>query len=192
MVVRARSKIDEGVWHYQWTRTEYEKAIDMGLFHPEARLELLDGEIIEMAAQDSLHSTGVQLVQDTLLYELPRGYVVRVQLPIAIDDGSEPEPDLAVVVGRPRDFLNSHPETATLLVEVAYTTLSYDQNRKLKAYARNNIPEYWILNLSEQQLEVYREPVGEAYLSKVVLHAGEMVSPLEEPDISILVDDLLP
>ncbi|MEZ4656073.1 MAG: hypothetical protein R2911_00705 [Caldilineaceae bacterium] len=66
MVVATKPKIDEGVWQYRWTRAEYEKAVEMGLFHAETRLELLDGEIIETAAQDSLHSTGVQLVQDAL------------------------------------------------------------------------------------------------------------------------------
>ena len=192
MVVATKPKIDEGVWRYRWTRAEFEKAVKMGLFHAEARLELLDGEIIEMAAQDSLHATGVQLVQDALLSVLPKGYMVRVQLPFALDDGSEPEPDVAVVVGRPRDFRDRHPESAQLLVEVAYTTISYDRTRKLSAYARKRIPEYWILNLNDRHLEVYREPVGESYSTKRTLRAGESASPLPQPGISIAVDDLLP
>ena len=84
--------------------------------------------------------------------------MVRAQLPIIVDDYSIPEPDIAVVPGGPLDYLESHPDTAALLAEISDTTLRTDQGSKLKIHARSGLPEYWIVNLNERQLEVYREP----------------------------------
>jgi hypothetical protein len=116
-----------------------------GVFGPEDRLELLDGEIIDMAPQKSRHATAVTLVGEALRTLFRSGATVRVQLPFSLDDRSEPEPDVAVVPGNPRDYRDAHPSRALLICEVSDTTLGYDRGRKLTAYARAGIPEYWIL-----------------------------------------------
>src|SRR5207244_2898413 len=122
----------------------------LGLFRPEERLELLDGEILErMSPQKPPHAEGILGVVDALGPAFGPGYHVRPQLPLILDDGSEPEPDVAVVVGTRRDYGAESPRVAhvRLVVEVADTTLRFDRGRKQRAYARAGILEYWILNL---------------------------------------------
>ena len=97
-----------------WTREEYEKMVSAGVFHPEDRLELINGEILEMTPQSSAHATAVCLVDEALSAVYVRGFTVRVQVPMALGESSEPEPDVAVVRGRPRDYLAFHPTAATL------------------------------------------------------------------------------
>ncbi len=105
---------------------------------------------------------------------------------------AEPEPDVAVVAGSGWDYLDHHPSSALLIVEVADSSLYHDRQRKRHLYAHAGIPECWIANLVKIQLEVYRKPVGGAYTSKKVLKAGDSVSPLFCPDASIAVADLFP
>lgn len=120
------------------------------------------------------------------------GFEVRRETPFALDELSQPQPDICVVPGSIRDYTHAHPSEALLLVEVSDSTLPHDCGRKLAAYARNSIPEYWILDLQASRFEVYRDPAGSEYLSKTVLSAGDTVSPLHAPDVSIAVADLLP
>ena len=176
----------------RWTQDEYEKMIASGIFDPEDRLELIDGDIFEMTPQSSRHAGTVGLVAGALDFAFPPGYNVRVQSPLALGDDSEPEPDIAVVSGSPRDYLDAHPTTAVLVVEVADTSLAHDQHRKTGLYAANGIPEYWILNLVDNRLEVYRDPAEAVFRSRVVLGKGDAVSPLARPEISIPVSELLP
>jgi Uma2 family endonuclease len=185
-------KKPQQVQPYRWTRQEYEKMTEIGLFSPEARLELIEGEILEMAAHTSYHAAAIALVQRRLDRIYGIAYHVRAQLPLAATDDSEPEPDIAVVVGQPEDYWHYHPTTALLIVEVAYSSLEHDQERKRRLYARCQIPEYWILNLNERQLEVYREPQNGDYQSILILQAGATIAPLSYPDHLIDVADLLP
>lgn len=177
---------------YTWTKGKYENMVSKGIFHPEERLELLEGEIISMTPQGSVHATAVRLVEDTLRKAFLKGYDVRVQMPLALDIFSEPEPDIAVVTGSPRDYRDMHPSTAILIVEVADTSLSYDRSRKKKKYAENNIPEYWIINLIDICLEVYRNPVQADYQFHTTLRPTEIISPLAKPQTSITVSELFP
>ena len=176
----------------RWTRLDYERVVECGGFGPEDRIELLDGELWEMSPQGSRHAATYALVLDAVREAFGAGYHVRPQLPIALDEISEPKPDLAVIHGSPRDYLNGHPSVALLLVEVSQSTLSYDRGRKLAAYARNGIPEYWIIDLTVEKVEVYREPSGAAYLSKTVVGHGDTLEPLHAAGAVISVDDLLP
>lgn len=191
-IAQVQSPMSQTIQPYRWTRAEYEKLVELGIFASEARVELLDGEILTMAAQDSLHSTGVTLAVEALRAIYGRGYVIRVQMPIAASDDSEPEPDVAVVVGSPRDFRDEHPRMPILVVEVAYSTLDYDQGRKLRRYAASGIPEYWILNLNDGRLEVYRSPQGEGYLHHAAVEREGRVAPLTHPNQSIAVQEILP
>jgi Uma2 family endonuclease len=159
-----------------------------------ARTELIEGIIYDKAAQSSLHATGYRLVHEALrpIFLTESGYDIRGQLPLALGEDSEPEPDLVVVRGSIRDFRDSHPTTAVLVVEVADSSLLHDRKKKIPLYARAGIPEYWILNLVRRTLEVYREPLDAAYLSRAILRAGDTVSLLARPEIRMMVGDLLP
>jgi Uma2 family endonuclease len=178
----------------RWTREEYHRAGELGLFRPEERLELLDGEIIEKMTQNSPHAATVSAVAAMLLAAFGPGHVVRSQLPMALTPRSEPEPDVLVARGAPFDYVADHPTAADtlLLVEVADTTLWFDRTRKRPAYARAGVREYWILNLRDRQLEVYREPSGSRYRSATVYAEDEQVTPLAAPNATLRVADLLP
>ncbi len=181
----------------RWTRQEYDSLVAAGFFPPEERLELVEGELLRMTPQGSGHATTVSLVENALRTAFGLDYTIRVQMPLALDPDSEPEPDVAVVVGSPRDYREAHPCTAVLTVEVADTTLSHDRERKIRLYARAGIPEYWILNLIDRCLEIYRQPTpagaeGARYLTRTVAFPSDTASPLANPNASIAIADLLP
>ncbi len=177
---------------HRWTRREYEHMVSSGVFHPTNRLELIDGEIYNMSPQSSRHATAIRLVEEALRRAYGSGFDVRVQLPMALDTSSEPEPDVAVVEGGPRDYLDAHPTTALLTVEVSDTSLAFDRTTKQAAYARNGVPEYWIVNLIDGVVEVYRQPDGSEYREVSELTPADRISPLAQPDRSIAARDLLP
>jgi Uma2 family endonuclease len=120
-------------------------------------------------------------------------------MPVALDDESEPEPDVAVVPGTRYDYVTAHPARPALLVEVAESSLVDDQGAKAMLYAGAGIADYWILNLVDRVLEVYRDPLtataqrsGGRYRDVTVLHAGAAIAPLARPDASVEVAALLP
>lgn len=177
---------------HRWTRQEYDRMVSRGVFDPEVRLELINGEIVNVTPQGSLHATSVRLAEEALRAAFVKGFDVRIQMPLALDDASEPEPDIAVVVGIPRDYRDAHPRTACLIVEVAETTLAFDRGSKKELYARNRIEEYWLINLVDAHIEVYRQPHGTDFQSRQILRSGETVSPLAASNAAIPVADLLP
>ncbi len=177
---------------HRWTRREYENMVSGGVFHPEDKLELIEGEIYDVSPQSSRHATAIRLVEDALRRAYGSGFDVRVQLPAALDASSEPEPDVAVVEGGPRDYRDAHPTTALLTVEVSDTSLAFDRTTKQATYARSTIPEYWIINLIDRLVEVYRQPEGDGYAEVSKLTPPARISPLSQPDRSIAVQDLLP
>jgi Uma2 family endonuclease len=176
----------------RFTREEYERLVEQGFFHPEEKLELVEGIIYEMTPQSSIHATGVRAATRTLESVFSEGFDVRPQLPFASGDDSEPEPDVVVVAGAWQDFSHAHPAKAVLIVEVAESSLFHDRKRKSRLYARAGIPEYWILNLVDWCLEVYREPKSGEYASRTTLREGDSVSPLARPETSVPVADLFP
>jgi Uma2 family endonuclease len=175
-----------------WTREEYERLVAEGFFQAEERLELVDGLIFEMSPQSVPHAVGVRLARRALERIFSEGFDVLVQMPLALNDDSEPEPDLAVVRGTdPRENLVSHPTTAVLVIEVADSSLRRDRD-KAALYGRAGIPDYWIVNLKDRCLEVLRDSRDGVYRSRTVLRTGESLSPLAQPDAVIAVADLLP
>ena len=132
--------------HYRLSRNEYDRAVEAGVFEPDSKLELVDGDLLAMTPQGSRHATGVDLVADSLRHAFRTGFHVRMQLPLAIDDYSEPEPDVAVVTGQIRDYRDAHPTSSLLVVEVSDDSLRHDRTVKQRLYARCGIPEYWILD----------------------------------------------
>ena len=178
---------------HRFTRARYEKMVDAGIFDEDDRIELLDGEIVEMAPQKSRHATAVSLLNRCMADCFGRGFDVRVQWPLALGPHSEPEPYIAVVRGSPRDYRDAHPQHAELIVEVADATLAYDRGRKLAAYARAGIADYWILDLAASTLEVCRAPQGGEYADRQTLRAGDSIAPLSVRSASAIgVSDLLP
>jgi Uma2 family endonuclease len=160
---------------HRWTREQYERVVRLGGFEPDQRLELIDGEIVDRSPQSEPHAVALCLLDEALRRAYGDGYVIRIHL--ALDAGSAPEPDLAVVPGRPQDFLASHPSYAVLLVEIADTTLAYHRSTKRVLYARNAVPEYWLANLVQDVLEVYRIPQGSEYVEQRILRKGETLVP---------------
>src|SRR2546421_12679048 len=143
----------------RWTRAEYECLIDIGVFLPGEPLELLGGELIVSEPQGSAHYTAIGLVEDALRAALGPAWLVRSQGPIALDDLSEPEPDIAVTRGGRRDYSREHPARPALVVEVAESSLQLDREHKGSLYARARRDRYWILNLVDRALAVYRRAV---------------------------------
>lgn len=183
----------------RWTRAEYDRLIELGVFRSGEHLELLDGHLIVGEPQGSLHATAVGLVDDALRACFGDGWVVRCQMPIALDDESEPEPDVAVVPGARRDYAADHPSRPVLLVEVAESSLSDDRATKGALYARAGIADYWILNLRERVLEVYRNPPARSlalaawrYRDVTILGETASIAPLARPDVPVDVATLLP
>ena len=173
-----------------WTRREYHDLAEAGFLSEDDHVELIDGEIIRMSPQNTPHAVAVRLVHEVLRGVFPEDrYLVHDQLPLALGPHSEPEPDVSVIEGQPRDFLDNHPSSALLVVEVADASLQFDRTRKRTLYARHDLPEYWIVNLADQQLEVHRGTAGESYAETTVHAADESVSVRDQ---SVAVSDLLP
>ena len=183
----------------RWTRAEYDRLIHLGVFDEDERIELLDGLLVVREPQGSRHATGIRCVVDTLRRALGDAWQVDSQLPIALDEMSEPEPDVAVVPGGPRDYRDEHPSRPVLMVEVAETSYRVDHNYKAGLYARAGVPEYWIVDLMRETLEVHRAPEaspeaahGWRYGVTEVLGKAATISPLVAPSVVIPVADLLP
>jgi len=183
----------------RWTREEYDRMLDAGVLTTEDRVELVDGEIVMTTPQKSRHAAAVSLAQIALGRAFGERSFVRARLPLALDPASEPEPDAVVVIGSPRDYVDAHPTTALLIVEVADSSLAFDRTTKARVYARAGVADYWIVNLVDRVLEVRRGPapsIGDhadwGYAIVERLEAGDRVSPLERPDEFIAVAELLP
>ena len=182
----------------RWSRDEYERLVDLGMLRGEA-VELVGGQLLVAEPQSSSHASVLGRAGDALRAALGAGWVVRVQMPVALDDESEPEPDLAVVPGVWADYESRHPTTPALAVEVSETSLAFDRGEKAGLYARGGLRDYWIINLVDRVLEVYRDPApddgaphGWIYRRVERLVAPAMVSLLANPDVRIPVGELLP
>ena len=184
---------------WRWTRVEYDRLIEAGVFPAGDPIELLGGQLVVAEPQGSAHFTAIQLAEDALRAAFGPGWQVRAQGPIALDEESEPEPDVAVVPGTPRDYRDAHPARPVLVVEVAESSLATDREHKGSLYARAGIGDYWIVNLVDRVLEVYREPAPESaapfgwrYRSVTPLGPEASAEPLAAHGARIPVADLLP
>ena len=183
----------------RFTRVEYESLVQGGVIAPDARLELIGGLLVARDRPRDTHACGAEMAAAALQKAFGIGYRVRVQLPIALDDDSEPEPDVSVVRGslaQPDRTLPSRPD---LIVEVAESSLHFDRREKASLYTRARVEDYWIVNLVSRVLEVHREPVrddrapyGWRYAHVRTLTAVGVVFPLAAPVSRIAIADLLP
>jgi len=182
----------------RWKRVEYERLVDLGVFEGDP-VELIGGQLIVAEPKGSPHATAVGMANDALRAVLPPGWIVRVQDPLALDDESAPEPDIALVRGSRADYRHAHPAHSALAIEVAQSSLSFDRQHKGSLYARAGVPDYWIVNLVDGVLEVYRDaapdasaPYGWRYRSLQTLSPPALVAPLVLPSSPIPVAALLP
>jgi Uma2 family endonuclease len=145
----------------RFTVEQYHTFIQAGVFHPEERLELLEGWIVFKVTHNPLHDATVDQVQEAIRDRLSKDWRIRVQSAITTPD-SEPEPDVVVARGPASRYSNNHPGGAdiALVVEVADSSLHRDRVEKGPIYARAGVPEYWIVNLPESVVEVYSHPTG--------------------------------
>lgn len=181
----------------RWTRVEYDRLVELGFFQPGERLELIDGQLVVREPQGARHAGTIRRVLAALRRALGDTWQIDSQLPIALDEDSEPEPDVAVVPSGA--YLDAHPSRPVLIVEVAETSYRIDRRYKTSLYARARVPEYWIVDLVHGTLEVHREPEASAtalygwrYGSVETLRPPATVTPLVAPTRPIPVTDLLP
>jgi Uma2 family endonuclease len=184
---------------HRWRRVEYERLIETGFFRPGDPVELVGGQLIVAEPQGSRHFAAVQAMEEALRTAFGRGWQIRGQGPLALDEESEPEPDVAVVPGSFRDYVAGHPSRPVLVVEISESSLALDRDHKGSLYARAGVADYWIVNLAEQTLEVYRDPeadpaapFGWRYRSVEMLRDEAFVSPLACSSASIRARDVLP
>ncbi len=163
--------------------------VDQGFFEDDERIELLDGVIVQMTPQGMGHAAAIERLTHLLVLALAPRARVRVQLPYAASDLSEPEPDLAVVP--PGDPEQSHPDRSLLLVEVAESSLSKDRRVKTRIYATAGVPEYWIVDVSGRTIEVRTEPGEGNYRRVRVARPGESIRLQAFPDVEIAVADVV-
>jgi Uma2 family endonuclease len=183
----------------RWTRAEYERLVEQGVFGPEEHLELIDGLLVVREPQGARHAAAIRKVLAALRRALGDVWQIDSQLPFALDDASEPEPDVAVVPRDARAYRDGHPSRAVLVVEVAEGSYRIDREHKASLYARAGIAEYWIVDLTRETLEVHRQPeaapaaaYGWRYRAVEVLGPPADVAPLFAPDRVVSVADLLP
>ena len=169
-------------------RVEYDQLIALGAFEDE-KIELLDGEMVAMSPIGTAHGSAVQKLNELLVVALHGRAVVRCQSPFAASELSEPEPDFTVV--SPGDYLDDHPGQAHLIIEVAESSLAKDRGRKLRLYATCHVPEYWVVNLVERCIEVYRDVEGPSYTRQERFERGQSIQLLAFGDVSIAVSDVL-
>ena len=188
----------EEIGPFLWTKEQYNAMGELGWFD-DLRVELIEGEIIQMSPIGSNHFVGVHLVTEELRRIFTPGNIVVEQSAFNAGPKSEPVPDVAVYAGKTRDYINALPQTALLVVEVSDKTLRTDRTRKASLYAKSGIQEYWIVNLKARQVEVHREPqtlsdtpFGHGYGSMTIVNAEGTISPLARPDVAVAVADMLP
>lgn len=153
------------VARHSFTLAEYERMSRAGIFSPEARVELVCGEIIEMSPIGERHAASVNVLDEIVRERLGRSVTVSVQNPILLDDLSAPEPDILILKRRADFYRSAHPrpEDVLVVIEVSDTTLEFDRKVKVPLYAAAGIPEAWVVNLPEERIEVYGDPDGGEY-----------------------------
>uniref|UniRef100_A0A831TF58 Uma2 family endonuclease n=1 Tax=Thermorudis peleae TaxID=1382356 RepID=A0A831TF58_9BACT len=186
--------IAELITRRRFTVDEYHRMAEAGILHEDDRVELLEGEIVEMSPIGWRHQACVDRLNRWLVPALRDRAILRPQGPIRLSPDSEPQPDLVVL--RPRaDFYaegGPGPEDVLWLVEISDTSLRYDRDVKVPLYARYGIPEVWVVDLVEERVLVYRDPhPAEGYRSVQVLGRGARLAPQAFPDLELAVDEIL-
>jgi Uma2 family endonuclease len=183
---------------YRWTCDEYRTLRGAGRFN-DRRVMLIDGVILIMPLPDPPHNLSVGLIDDWLRIVFTTGYHVRNQMAFDVGTRNDPGPDLAVVAGSRRDLATRQATSAVLVVEVADSSLNLDTTTKAELYATAGVPDYWVIDLENRKLLVFRDPEplpsglgATAYRTRQSFHPNDAVSPLANPTVAVKVADLLP
>ena len=178
---------------YRFTVAEYQRMSEAGIFREDDRVELIDGEIVEMAPIGIRHSGCVAALNALLVPAAANRVVVFVQSPIDLNKRTEPQPDLALLKPREDFYRAVRPNAADVLlaIEVADSSLEYDRGVKAALYARAGIPEYWLVNLRDNVIEAYREPQRSAYRVVETLRRGDTIQASALPDLTVAVSAIL-
>jgi Uma2 family endonuclease len=173
------------------TVREYHHMAEAGVLSTQDRVELIEGEIIDMTPIGPRHADAVDRIVAALSRQPTPGLRIRAQNPLTLGDASEPQPDIAVVADR--SYADAHPVASDvhLVIEVSDTTLAFDRDVKLPLYARAGVPEVWIVNLPANQVEIFREPVGDRYRHALTPAPHETICPLAAPTIELKVAETL-
>jgi Uma2 family endonuclease len=179
--------------HHLFSVEDFHEMGRAGILGPDSRVELIEGELIDMAPIGSRHAGVVAALSMHFSRRVGDAAVVWTQNPIAAPPRSEPQPDISLLRPREDGYQGSLPTAndILLLIEVAETTLQYDRTVKLPLYARHGVREVWIVNLPERMLEIYREPQGRAYRVGLQHAATDVASPLALPDAGVKLSELL-
>jgi Uma2 family endonuclease len=178
----------------RWSKSLYHEMANYGLFR-DKRVQLIEGEIIEMAPMGTQHWVVVNTSYRTLIQRLPLElFTIAIQCPIDLGSDSEPEPDIAVIKGVPSEFASALPTAASihLVIEVSDSSLAFDRERKCRIYATAGIVEYWVIDVAGRTVEVYREPIisESRYRTVSILDISAAVTPLFGDGIEIPIRDL--
>ena len=175
-----------------WTVDDYHRMVETGVLTGSDRVELLEGQIIEMNPQLPPHAATTQRAFRYLDRLLETVACMRMQLPVTLKPKSEPEPDIAVVRIDASEYGDRHPapDDIFLIIEVADSTLLGDRQQKALVYAKAGIADYWILDVNAKQVYVFREPTSEGYQQEAILTANTLIAPVAFPDITIPLNQL--
>lgn len=178
---------------HHFTVDEYHRMAEVGLLSEDSRVELIEGEIVEMSPIGSTHAGTVNRSSRYLGRRLGDAVVVSVQNPIRLNAFSEPQPDLALLKPRKDFYSNSHPtaEDVLVVIEVADTSIPYDRNVKLPLYARSGVPEAWLMVLRTQVIEVHSQPKNGKYQKVHRVKRGKILASQTVPGFSCKVEELL-
>jgi Uma2 family endonuclease len=177
----------------RFTVQEYHQMAEAGVLSEDERVELIEGEIVHMAAIGSRHAAAVKRLNHLFFQHLSGRAVLGVQDPIQLSSFSEPQPDVALLRPRVDFYAQGHPQPADvfLVVEVADTSVGFDRDLKAPLYARSGILEMWLVNLSDDYVAVYRQPHSTGYQDVRRMQRGQRLAPQAFPELELAVDDIL-
>jgi len=181
------------VARYQLSVAQYERMIEAGVFPEDARIELIEGELLEMTPIGTRHMAVVNRLTRILSRGVGDRAVLSVQNPIQLDERSVPQPDLALLCPQPDDYEQRRPTPADvlLLVEVAEPSVAYDRERKAELYARAGVAEYWVVDLTTNEIVAWRQPVAGRYQVERVARRGDSLSPAALLELTVTVAEVL-
>ncbi len=191
-VSEAEQEIEPQIHH--WSIADYHQMIEARVLDEDDRVELLEGKIICMSPQCPFHAASVQRSSRLLFKLFSDRAEIRVQLPVILGNDSEPEPDIAVVRFDADEYSFRHPEASDiyLLIEVADCTISKDRKQKAHIYGKNQVLEYWILDLQGRQVYVFRQPEDGSYREELILNSDDSLAMQAFPDVAIALDAMFP
>lgn len=187
---RAASETGEGQPKWRWTLAQFERMIELGIIDTDDKLELIDGEIVPMAAKETAHENARGALLDWFMDNLPRHLRLREELGWRASDATYCEPDFLIFARGVKNISRIPPAEILLAIEISDTTLRKDLRTKADLYARLGVREYWVVNAFSLETHVHRDPSPEGYHSKRKISKGKRLEALLVPEITLRMADL--